>query len=94
MIKPLDIGTLCITDKRFIFNGPLKTISPNLSKIMKIQADHTGFSLLREGKKKTEYYMGIDNSMVFQIIVEGRKHQIILTKEMVVTAILNLVSKL
>ena len=36
--------------------------------------------------------MEIDNRICFQIDVEERKHQVILTKEMVVTAILNLIS--
>ena len=51
-------GRLVVTNKRVIFSGPRKNVSFPVSKILEVHEYTDGLSINREGKQKTEYYLG------------------------------------
>jgi hypothetical protein len=54
----LDRGRFVVTNKRVIFSGPRKNVSFPVSKILEVHEYTDGLSISREGKQKTEYYLG------------------------------------
>lgn len=66
--KLIDEGTLCITDKRFIFIGGSKNIEVNLNKIIAVEVYSDGIAVSRTGKQRTEYFIGMDGELVGTLI--------------------------
>jgi len=54
----LDRGRFIVTNKRVIFVGPRKNVSFPVNKILEIHEYSDGISISRQGKQKTEYYLG------------------------------------
>lgn len=57
-LKPLDVGTFVLTNKRYAFVGHNKTVSAKVDKIVSIETYLDGFSLARTGKQKIEFFTG------------------------------------
>ena len=60
-IKEIDRGNLFLTNKRLIFSGTKHPKSFSLKKIVSISPFDNGISLRRDGKQKTEYFVGVTN---------------------------------
>jgi predicted RNA-binding Zn-ribbon protein involved in translation (DUF1610 family) len=52
----LDEGTFVLTNKRYAFVGPRKTVSAKLDKIVAVNLYQDGFSVARTGKQKVEFF--------------------------------------
>lgn len=57
-LQTLDIGTLVLTTKRYIFVGANKSVDQVLSKITAIKPFTDGLAIIRSNKQKVEYYHG------------------------------------
>lgn len=67
-LKTIDQGTFALTNKRIVFLGSKRTININLNKIISMNPYKDGFSVSQEGKKKTQYFIGIPEAeMTFTI---------------------------
>jgi len=64
----IDTGSLVVTNKRVIFAGQHKNLSFPITKLINVKNYIDGISINREGKQKTEYFMGSAPSF------EGLKH--------------------
>jgi hypothetical protein len=73
-IKNIDQGIFTLTNIRLVFSGSKRTISIPLSKIISIEPYSDAIALRREGKEKTQYFVGI-NKTSLTISVSGRKYQ-------------------
>lgn len=63
VIKNIDIGEMIITNKRFIFSGAKKNVDVNISQITGVTPYNNGIKLQRKSKQKSEYFVGVDNSV-------------------------------
>lgn len=59
-ITELDCGDFAITSRRIIFISGAKSVDFLLSKIIQIEAMEDQIALTRRGKKKAEYFVGVD----------------------------------
>ncbi|MHA1401546.1 MAG: hypothetical protein ACTSQE_14445 [Candidatus Heimdallarchaeaceae archaeon] len=92
ILKFMDQGILCLTNKRLIFLGIQgENRKIRLNKILALEPFKDGFMIVREGKKKPEFFTGIEMDRIFTINVGGRQHQIYLTKEIMIEAIRSLI---
>lgn len=57
-LKPLDIGTFVLTNKRYAFIGHNKSVSAKLDKVLAVETYLDGFSIARSGKQKIEFFTG------------------------------------
>ncbi len=60
-IKEIDRGNLFLTNKRLIFSGTKRSATIRLNKIVSINPFDNGIALRRDGKQKTEYFVGLNN---------------------------------
>lgn len=63
-LKTIDQGTFSLTNKRIVFSGSKRSININLNKIISMNPYKDGFSLSREGKQKTQYFIGIPQTEI------------------------------
>ena len=59
-ITELDCGDFALTSCRVIFLGATKSVDFPLSKIIQIEATEDQIALTRRGRKKAEYFVGVD----------------------------------
>jgi hypothetical protein len=55
-LRPIDRGTLALTNQRLVFEGSGRTISTRLEDIIEIEAYLDGLRLRRERKQRVEYF--------------------------------------
>ena len=60
-IRVIDQGNLLLTNKRLIFSGGKRSTNIQLKKVLSIDPFDDGIALRREGKQKTEYFVGLKN---------------------------------
>ena len=60
-IREIDRGNLFLTNKRLIFSGTKRSTNIRLKKIVSINPFDNGIALRRDGKQKTEYFVGLTN---------------------------------
>jgi hypothetical protein len=60
-IRDIDQGNLLLTNKRLIFSGGKRSTNIQLKKVLSIDSFNDGIALRREGKQKTEYFVGLKN---------------------------------
>lgn len=73
VIKNVDRGQMIITNKRFIFSGAKRNVDVNISQIISVTTYSNGIKLQRKGKKKSEYFIGIDK-LYFNYNYENEKY--------------------
>ena len=59
-ITELDCDDFALTSRRIIFIGGAKSVDFPLSKIIQIEATEDQIALTRRGRKKAEYFVGVD----------------------------------
>lgn len=74
-LKQIDSGTLVITNRRVIFVGSTKTVNIDLLKVLSINVFKEGVSIVRENKKKVEYFTGTDQSTI-NFTINGRERSL------------------
>ncbi|MBU0711340.1 hypothetical protein KKA87_05390 [bacterium] len=60
-VAQIDKGSFTLTNKRIIFSGDRQTRNFNLSSINSLLPTDNGIGINRNGKTKTEYYLGTQN---------------------------------
>lgn len=60
-IREIDRGNLFLTNRRLIFSGTKRSATIRLNKIVSINPFDNGIALRRDGKQKTEYFVGLTN---------------------------------
>lgn len=72
-LRNIDNGSFTLTNKRLVFSGVKRTINIDLRKIISIDPYSDSIALRREGKQKTQYFVGINQAEV-TIKVEDREY--------------------
>jgi hypothetical protein len=73
-IKNIDQGIITLTNTRLVFSGSKRTINIPLGKIISIEPYSDAIALRREGKEKTQYFMGI-NKAILNLSVSSREYK-------------------
>jgi hypothetical protein len=73
-IKKIDQGMITLTNTRIVFSGSKRTVNIPLGKIISIEPFSDAIALRREGKEKTQYFTGINQSTI-TLSVRDRKYQ-------------------
>ena len=60
-IRVIDQGNLLLTNKRLVFSGGKRSTNIQLKKVVSIDPFDDGIAVRREGKQKTEYFVGLKN---------------------------------
>ncbi|MCD6100303.1 MAG: hypothetical protein J7K33_06970 [Candidatus Marinimicrobia bacterium] len=76
----LDVGNLVITNQRFVFSGPKRSINVKLDRIIGIDAYADGFVLNRSNKQKAEVFVGLDK-ITANVQIDNRSYQMPLSGE-------------
>ena len=72
-LRTIDQGTFILTNKRLVFSGSKNTVNIELKKIVSIEPYRDGIALNREGKQKTQYFVGIDQA-VLTLTIDDRQY--------------------
>ena len=73
-LKDIDQGTLVLTNKRLVFAGSKRSVEPVLAKLISVDAYSDAVAIRREGKEKTEFYLGLDHGF-YEFTVDGRSYR-------------------
>lgn len=73
-IKNIDQGIITLTTTRVVFSGSKRTINIPLGKIISIEPYSDAIVLRREGKEKTQYFIGINKTSI-TFSVSDRKYE-------------------
>ena len=92
-LNEIDSGTFILTDKRVIFLGRKKTVKFDLRKILSINIFEDGVSIVRENKKKVEYFTGT-NQHTITYTINGRKLTLALEGNIIRSLILGQIANL
>ena len=72
-IKNVDQGIITLTTTRIVFSGSKRTVNIPLGKVISIEPYSDAIALRREGKEKTQYFVGINNT-ILTLSISGRKY--------------------
>lgn len=92
-IKPIDKGTLVLTNKRLIFIGTKRTTNIDLRKIVAIKPYKDGIESQRSNKQKSEYFVGTNKSHL-TFTIDDRHTNIPINGVVLKAAIMGNISKL
>jgi len=73
-LRNIDHGPLTLTSKRLVFSGAKRTVNIPISKIISIDPFRDAISIRREGKEKTQNFVGINQGSV-TFTEGGREYQ-------------------
>jgi hypothetical protein len=73
-LKDIDQGTLVLTNKRLVFAGSKRSVETVLAKLISVDAYSDAVAIRREGKEKTEFYLGLDHGF-YEFTVHGRSYK-------------------
>jgi hypothetical protein len=73
-MKNVDQGIIILTNTRIVFSGSKRTVNISLGKIISIEPYSDAIALRREGKEKTQYFVGINNTTL-TFSISSRKYQ-------------------
>ena len=73
-LKDIDRGTLALTNKRLVFAGSTRSVETVLAKLISVDAYSDAVAIRREGKEKTEFYLGLDHGF-YEFTVDGRSYR-------------------
>ena len=68
-LSPTDSGTLTLTDKRFIFNGRVKSMEFPFTKITQFSTSLEGIALASPSHKKVAYFTDIWKSVKLETVI-------------------------
>lgn len=66
----VDNGVFCLTNKRYAFVGPSKTVSAKIDRIISITSYSDGFAIARTGKQKVEFFVNYPGILFGAVIRE------------------------
>jgi hypothetical protein len=72
-LKDIDQGTLVLTTKRLVFAGSKRSQESALAKLISVDAYSDAVAIRREGKEKTEFYIGVNHG-AYQFTIDGRSY--------------------
>ena len=70
-IRVIDQGNLLLTNKRLVFSGGKRSTNIQLKKVLSIDPFDDGIAVRRDGKQKTEYFVGLNNGNF--IVKDGKE---------------------
>ena len=73
-LEDIDQGTLVLTNKRLVFAGSKRSVETVLAKLISVDAYSDAVAIRREGKEKTEFYLGLDQGF-YEFTVDGRSYR-------------------
>ena len=73
-LEDIDQGTLVLTNKRLVFAGSKRSVETVLAKLISVDAYSDAVAIRREGKEKTEFYLGLDHGF-YEFTVDGRSYR-------------------
>jgi hypothetical protein len=73
-LKDIDQGTLALTNKRLVFAGSTRSVETPLAKLISVDAYSDAVAIRREGKEKTEFYLGLDHGY-YEFTVGERRYR-------------------
>ena len=73
-LKDIDQGTLALTSKRLVFAGSTRSVDTPLPKLISVDAYSDAVAIRREGKEKTEFYLGLDHGF-YEFTFDGRSYR-------------------
>jgi hypothetical protein len=73
-LKDIDQGTLVLTNKRLVFVGSKRSVETALAKLISVDAYSDAVAVRRQGKEKTEFYLGLDHGF-YEFTIQGRSYK-------------------